>query len=103
MPIPTLKRSPLEHGFRGHTNFRNAHRILLANHFKSEARYFDTRDFKPGQKSIWHSQPVEEAVDNYKERFSIDAGYKDKHAFLARTSSRRWGVRLVLSFDSFLL
>ena len=54
-------------------------------------------------KPIWHSQPVEDAVTNYERRFSIDAGYKDKHAFLARTSSRSWVVRLVLFLYSILL
>ncbi|OLS12422.1 MAG: hypothetical protein RBG13Loki_3958 [Promethearchaeota archaeon CR_4] len=66
MPIPTLKRFPPEHGFRGHPNFRNAHRVLLANPFKSEAKYFDTRDFKPGQIS-WN---IEAASSN---RSSVSA------------------------------
>ena len=54
-------------------------------------------------KPIWHSQSVEEAEANYAMRFSIDSGYKDKHAFLARTSSRSWAVRLVLFLVSVLL
>ncbi|OLS12424.1 MAG: hypothetical protein RBG13Loki_3960 [Promethearchaeota archaeon CR_4] len=40
---------------------------------------------------------------NYEQRFAIDAGYKDKHGFLARTSSRSWVVRLVLFLVSVLL
>ena len=54
-------------------------------------------------KPIWYSQPVEEAEANYNKRFSIDSGYKDKHAFLARTSSQSWVVRLVLFLVSVLL
>jgi len=54
-------------------------------------------------KPIWYSQPVEEAEANYAKRFSIDSGYKDKHAFLARTSSRSWAVRLVLFLISVML
>ncbi len=54
-------------------------------------------------KPIWHSQPVEEAEANYNKRFSIDSSYKDKHAFLARTSSRSWVVRLVRFLASVLL
>lgn len=54
-------------------------------------------------KPIWHSQPVEEAEKNYNKRFGIDSGYKDKHAFLARTSSRSWVVRLALFLVSILL
>jgi len=54
-------------------------------------------------KPIWYSQPVEDAEANYNKRFGIDSGYKDKHAFLAKTSSRSWVVRLVLFLVSCLL
>jgi len=54
-------------------------------------------------KPIWYSQPVAEAVKNYERRFSIDSGYKDKHTFLARTSSRSWVIRLMLFLYSVLL
>jgi hypothetical protein len=52
---------------------------------------------------IWYSQPVAEAEANYGKRFAIDSGYKDKHAFLARTSSQSWVVRLVLFLVSVLM
>ena len=45
----------------------------------------------------------EEAEANYDTRFGIDSGYKEKHSFLARTSSRSWAVRLVLFLISALL
>ena len=54
-------------------------------------------------KPNWYSQPVEEAEANYAKRFAIDSGYKDKHAFLGRTSSKSWVVRLVLFIVSVLL
>jgi hypothetical protein len=54
-------------------------------------------------KPICYSQPVAEAEANYAKRFNIDTGYKDKHSFLARTSSRSWVVRLVLFLVSVLL
>jgi len=59
--------------------------------------------YKAITKPIWHSQSVEEAEANYNKRFKIDSSYKDKHAFLARTSSRSWAVRLVLFLVSVLL
>jgi hypothetical protein len=33
-------------GFRGHANFKNAHRKILSHPFKSEKQYFETRDFE---------------------------------------------------------
>jgi hypothetical protein len=54
-------------------------------------------------KPVWYSQPPEEAEANYRRRFAIDAGYKEKHTFHARTSSRSWVVRLLLFTVSILL
>ena len=54
-------------------------------------------------KPVWYSQPPEEAEANYRRRFGVDAGYKEKHSFHACTSSRSWVVRLVLFTMSILL
>jgi len=54
-------------------------------------------------KPIWDNQSVDEARRVYKCRFSIDVGYKEKHAFQAVTSTQSWAVRLVLFLISVLL
>jgi hypothetical protein len=54
-------------------------------------------------KPIWYACPVEEATKVYCMRFSIDVGYKEKHSFQAKTSSRNWMVRLILFLISVLL
>ncbi len=54
-------------------------------------------------KPVLYSQPPDEVEVNYDTRFAIDSGYKEKHSFLARTSSRSWAVRLVLFLISVLL
>jgi hypothetical protein len=54
-------------------------------------------------KSIWDDITPDDAERLYKMRFSIDNGYRNKHTFMAVTSSRSWAVRMVLFLVSVLL
>ncbi len=67
------------------------------------AAYLYHGKMKVVTKPIWYSCPVEEAIRTYNKRFTIDSGYKEKHAFQAVTSTRSWAVRLLLFVISVLL
>ena len=53
--------------------------------------------------SPWLSLTPEEAEQQYDLRFSIDSGYRDKHAFQARTSSDHLSVRLIIFLFAIML